>query len=50
MGNLPWAEKRPHTLIVLATDFQQRRMAEEIALFAEGCGFTQVLAIRKTAP
>jgi hypothetical protein len=44
MGNLPWAEKRPHTLADLATDLQQRRMADEIAQFVVRHGFTQVIA------
>jgi hypothetical protein len=44
MSNLPWAEKRPHILADLATDFQQRRMTDEIAQFVVRYGFTQVLA------
>ena len=44
MNDLPWSEKRPHTLADLATDFQQRRMADEIAQFVLRYGFTQVLA------
>jgi hypothetical protein len=44
MSNLPWAERRPHTLADLTTDLQQRRMADEIAQFVVRYGFTQVLA------
>ncbi len=44
MGKLPWAEQRPHTLADLGTDFQQRRLADEIAQFVVRHGFTQVLA------
>ena len=44
MNTLPWSEKRPHTLTDLATDLQQRRMADEIAQFAVLHGFTQVIA------
>ncbi len=44
MADLPWAEKRPHTHADLSTDFQQRRMADEVAKFAMGHGFTQIVA------
>jgi hypothetical protein len=44
MAKLPWAEKRPHELADLSTEFQQRRLANEIAQFAVQHGFTQVLA------
>lgn len=44
MNNVPWSEKRPHTLADLATDLQRRRMADEIAQFVVRNGFTQVLA------
>lgn len=44
MNSLPWSEKRPHTLADLATEFQRRKMTDEIAQFAVRYGFTQVLA------
>ena len=44
MGNLPWAQKHFHQLSDLVTDFQQRRMADDIAQFVVRHGFTQVLA------
>ena len=44
MDNLPWSEKRAHAPDDLASDFQQRRMADEIAQFVDRHGFTQVLA------
>lgn len=44
IAKLPWADKRPHCLEDLSTDFQQRRMADEIAQFAVQHGFTQVLS------
>lgn len=44
MDNLPWSKKRPHSRDDLATEFQQRQMAEEVAHFAVRHGFTQILA------
>lgn len=44
MNALPWSERRPHEPTDLATDFQRRRMADEIAQFVVRYGFTQVLA------
>lgn len=44
MDGLSWSKKRPHTLADLATAFQQRQMAEEIAKFVAFHGFTQVIA------
>lgn len=44
MDQLPWSKKRPHTLADLATAFQQRQLAEDIATFAITHGFTQVIA------
>jgi hypothetical protein len=44
MDGLPWSKKRPHALADLATAFQQRQMAEDIAKFAILHGFTQVIA------
>lgn len=44
MDSLPWSKKRPHTLADLATAFQQRQFAEDIAKFAIQHGFTQVIA------
>jgi len=44
MDKLPWSKKRPHARDDLATEFQQRQMAEEIVQFAIRHGFTQVLA------
>ena len=43
MDGLPWSKKRPHALEDLATAFQQRQMAEDIAKFAIQHGFTQVI-------
>jgi hypothetical protein len=44
MDGLPWSKKRLHTLDDLATAFQQRQVAEEIAKFVVLHGFTQVIA------
>lgn len=44
MDGLPWSKKRPHALSDLATAFQQRQLAEDIAKFAIEYGFTQVIA------
>ena len=44
MDGLPWSKKRPHALDDLATAFQQRQVAEEIAKFVVLHGFTQVIA------
>ena len=44
MDGLPWSKKRPHSLTDLASVFQQRQMAEDIANFAISHGFTQVIA------
>ena len=44
MDGLPWSKKRPHTLDDLATAFQQRQMAEDIAKFVVLHGYTQVIA------
>jgi hypothetical protein len=44
MDSLPWSKKRTHALADLATAFQQRQMAEDIAKFAILHGFTQVIA------
>lgn len=44
MDSLPWSKKRHHALDDLATAFQQRQMADEIAQFVIRHGFTQVLA------
>jgi hypothetical protein len=44
MDALPWSMKRAHALADLATTFQQRLMAEELAKFAVQHGFTQVIA------
>lgn len=44
MADLPWADKCPHSKTDLSTDFQQRRVAEEVAQFAVRHGFTQVVA------
>ena len=44
MNGLPWSEKRPHMLGDFATEFQLRKMADEIAQFVVRYGFTQVLA------
>lgn len=44
MDGLPWSKKRPHELSDLATTFQQRQLAEDIAKFAIEYGFTQVIA------
>ena len=43
MDGLPWSKKRPHALDDLATAFQQRQLAEDIAKFAVLHGFTQVI-------
>lgn len=44
MDRLPWSKKRPHALSDLATAFQQRQLAEDVAKFAIERGFTQVIA------
>jgi len=44
MDGLPWSKKRPHTLLDLATAFQQRQLAEDVAKFVIEHGFTQVIA------
>jgi len=44
MDCLPWSKKRPHTQGDLATRFEQRQFAEDIAKFAIAHGFTQVIA------
>ena len=44
MDGLLWSKKRPHALDDLATAFQQRQLAEEIAKFVVLHGFTQVIA------
>jgi len=43
MDGLPWSKKRPHALADLATTFQQRQLAEDIAKFIVLHGFTQVI-------
>jgi hypothetical protein len=43
MEVLPWSKKRPHILDDLATAFQQRQLAEDIAKFVVVHGFTQVI-------
>ena len=49
MDGLPWSKKRPHALEDLATAFQQRQMAEDIAKFAIHHGFTQVITPTRAA-
>ncbi len=44
MDSLPWSKKRHHVFDDLATSFQQRQLADEIAEFVVRHGFTQVLA------
>jgi hypothetical protein len=44
VSKLPWAGQRPHAPDDLSTDFQRRRMADELALFVVKHGFTQVLS------
>lgn len=44
MDVLPWSKKRPHTLDDLATAFQRRQLADDIAKFVALHGFTQVIA------
>ena len=44
MDRLPWSEKRHHVFDDLASEFQQRKMADAIAQFVARYGFTQVLA------
>jgi len=43
MDGLPWSKKRPHALADLATTFQQRQLAEDIAKFIVLHGFTQAI-------
>jgi hypothetical protein len=44
MDGIPWSKKRQYELGDLATAFQQRQMADEIAKFTVLHGFTQVLS------
>jgi hypothetical protein len=44
MDDLPWSKKRPHAWGDLATAFQQKQLAEDIAKFVALHKFTQVIA------